>query len=64
MDFNDVSPGYSTTPRDRLVAHLARDLPRHLPHVEFDEWRAAGWLADLFVTVVGEVDLEGHPGAA
>lgn len=59
-----MSPGYATTPHERLVAHLARNLPRHCPHVEFDAWRVATPLADQLTMMVGAVELEGYPGTA
>lgn len=61
MDLDAVSPDYATTPGQRLVAHLARDLCRHYPHAEFDAWGLAEVLAATVVDVARGLEVEDYP---
>lgn len=61
LDFDAVSPGFHTAPRERIAAHLADDLRRQFPHLDgVDFFRLAGDLTAELATVAAGYHLEDY----
>ena len=62
LDFDAVSPGFHTAPRERLAAHLAHDLRRQYPHLDegVHFYRLACDLVDELVQIAAGYRLEDY----
>lgn len=55
LNFSHPSPDYTTSPAERLTAHLARDLARHHPDLDdVDFWALARDLADELTIIAAD----------
>ena len=55
LNLSHSSPDYTTSPAERLTAHLARDLARHHPdRHDVDFWALARDLADELTIIAAD----------